>query len=271
MKAICVDDEALVLRLTLSLLKDIPVITEAVGFTDCAGALSFLAKESVDIAILDIDMPDMDGISLAMKIKELRPNVSIIFLTGYAQYAVDAFAFHASGYILKPVGRERLSTEIEYALQGMKRSAPRAHVFARTFGEFDLLVDGRPVTFSRSKAKEVLAYLVDRQGAGVTRSNIFSSIWEDAPYDRSGQKYLDTVIRALKDGLKKYGVEDILEFNKGSLRVCPEKIDCDMYRFFAGDVEYINAYRGEYMSSYPWADFSEAYLDSMKESFYVKP
>lgn len=55
------------------------------------------------MALLDIDMPSMNGIELAAKIKMLRPEVSVIFLTGYSQYALDAFNVHASGYLLKPM------------------------------------------------------------------------------------------------------------------------------------------------------------------------
>ena len=118
MRAICVDDEELVLRLTISLCELSPLVDEAKGFTRAAEVLSYLEENRADIAILDVDMPDMDGISLAMKIKEKRPEIAVIFLTGYSQYAVDAFAIHASGYLLKPVSRERLFSEIEYALKG---------------------------------------------------------------------------------------------------------------------------------------------------------
>lgn len=264
MRAICVDDEELVLRLTISLCELSPLVDEAKGFTRAVEVLSYLEENRADIAILDVDMPDMDGISLAMKIKEKRPEIAVIFLTGYSQYAVDAFAIHASGYLLKPVSRERLFSEIEYALKG-RSVENNKELFVRTFGEFDLLIDGKPISFPRAKSKELLAYLVDRQGGNVTRPTIFAALWEDGFYDRTMQKYLDTVIRTLRDTLRQYGVEDILEIKGGFLRICPEKVNCDAYRFFAGDPDAINAFRGEYMSAYSWANMSEAYLDRLKE------
>ena len=105
-----------------------------------------------------------------------------------------------------------------------------------------------------------MAYLVDRQGSGVTRAELFAAVWEDRPYDRGMQKQLDTYIRSLRDTLREYGAEEIMELSKGILRVRPETFTCDAYRFHAGDSEAINAYRGEYMSTYSWASMTESIL-----------
>ena len=267
MRAVCVDDEELVKDLAVSMCEELPILDEVKGFVRADEALDWINGNGADVAILDIDMPDMNGIELAAKIKEKHPGTAILFLTGHTRYALDAFAIHASGYILKPISRERLALEIEYALSGRKgQERERSHVEAKTFGEFDLFIDGMPVTFPRSKAKELLAYLIDRQGASVSRKNVFAVLWEDGLYDRSKQKYLDVIIRCLRDTLSEKGAGDILEVRKGTLRICPEKIDCDVYRFFAGEAEAVNSYRGEYMSSYSWASMSEAYMDRMKST-----
>ena len=178
-------------------------------------ALSRLREygERISMVLLDINMPVMDGITLAMRIKECSPDTAIIFLTGYSQYAVDAFRLHASGYLLKPVSPEQLRIETDYALSHRRQAAPprrASHVQARTFGEFELLVDGSPVLFSRATAKELLAYLVERQGSAVTRKDVFSAIWRDRPYDRAMQKQLDVTIRSLRDTLQEYGIQDLL-------------------------------------------------------------
>ena len=260
MRAICVDDEPLVLQLVVSLCEELPELSEVRGFGSAEEALAYLERQPADLALLDIDMPDMNGIELAMRIKQRQPDTAIIFLTGYAQYALDAFAVHASGYLLKPIDREKLSSEVAYALKGRPmRSA--GHIAAKTFGEFDLFVDGKAVSFPRAKAKELLAYLIDRQGGSVTRPTAFAALWEDEPYDRSRQKYLDVVIRSLRDTLAAHGVGELLHMEKGTLRIRPELLDCDLYRFIHGDVDAINAYRGEYMNAYSWASLSEAWVE----------
>ena len=180
---------------------------------------------------------------------------------------MDAIQLRASGYLLKPVNAEKLREEIAYAMNIRKlRMAPQtAHILARTFGEFDLFVDGAVVSFSRAKAKELLAFLIDRQGSSITRKTAFAALWGDAAYDRSMQKQLDVVIRSLRASLEEAGAAQILEMKRGSLRVVPELFTCDMYLFFRGDMDAVNAYRGEYMSSYSWGSLTEAYMDHVRK------
>ena len=109
MKIICVDDEELLVEDAVATCLELPQIDEAIGFSYPDEALAWLGNHSADIALLDIDMPSMSGIELAAKIKALRPEVAVIFLTGYSQYALDAFNVHASGYLLKPITKERLA------------------------------------------------------------------------------------------------------------------------------------------------------------------
>ena len=268
MKIICIDDEPLILNMTVALCRELPNAPEVCGFEKAADALRWLEDHMADIALLDINLPDMNGIELAARLRETDPNLSIIFLTGYSEYAVDAFRLHASGYLLKPVNKQRLKEEIDHAMRWRgEQSGPserRAQIYARTFGEFDLYANGQVVAFPRSKAKELLAYLIDRQGGSITRATAFAVLWEEGVYDRSMQKQLDVVIRSLRATLKSVGAEDVLEMKQGALRICPEKLDCDLYRFLGGDVNAINTYRGEYMNAYSWASTTEAFLDRMQ-------
>ena len=248
MKIICVDDEELVLQLTVTMCKSLSEDYDVFGYSGTGDALAAIDEDGADIALLDIDMPEMNGITMALKIKEKHPDTAIIFLTGFSQYAVDAFAMHASGYLLKPVSRERLSAEIEYALLNRGNDVSNAspsHISIKTFGNFDIYVDGQAVSFSRSKAKELLAYLVDRQGGTVSRAEAFALLWEEGMYDRSMQKQLDVIIRSMRATLQQYNISEILEIQSGSMRICPERVDCDMYRFLNGDPKAVNAYRGE--------------------------
>ena len=261
MKIICVDDEELVLDLVVRLCREMPQISEVVGFSSALKALEYLENNTADIALLDIDMPEMNGINLAVKMKKLRGNISIIFLTGYSHYAVEAFKIHANGYVMKPIEKERLENEINHIISpGASASYP--HIFAKTFGVFDFLVDGKSIHFSRSKSKELLAFLIDSQGAGVKRAVAFAALYEDKLYDRKMQKQFDVVVHSLKTTLDENKISDILEMKAGELRINPDLIDCDLYRLLAGDVRAINSYCGEYMTTYYWASFKEAYIDN---------
>ena len=264
MKIVCVDDEMLVLGLTVSMCRELPQKPEVTGFENAADALAYLRDNYADIVILDINMPDIDGITLANRIKEVQPEAALIFLTGYSDYAVDAFALHASGYLMKPVSRERLASEIEYVIADRMHRKSALPIVVKTFGEFEVYARGEMVHFSRERSKELLAYLVDRQGGGVSRANAFAMLWEDEAYDRKMQKQFDVIVRSLTSTLDEYGISEMFEMNKGLLRVVPQKFDCDLYHFVKGDGDYIKSYRGEYMSSYSWASLTEAYLDRIK-------
>ena len=74
------------------------------------------------------------------------------------------------------------------------------------------------------------------------------------------QKQFDVYIRSLRETLREYGVAEMMTMEKGILRINPDMFLCDAYRFYSGDSDAINAYRGEYMSSYSWASMTEGIL-----------
>ena len=260
MKAICVDDERLLVEHTVSLCKEMDDIDDVRGFTRVKDALMYMEEHPADLALLDIDMPEMNGIELAARIKESWPDTAIIFLTGYSQYAVDAFAVRASGYLLKPVTKQMLERDVSYVLSLWPERNAKTHILVRTFGNFDVFVDGEVVRFKMAKCKELLAYLINKQGSSVTRAEVFSILWEDRVYDRKMQKQLDVYIRSLRETLREYGIENIFEMSSGTLRIKPEQFTCDAYQFFMGDSKAINSYRGEYMSAYSWASMTESVM-----------
>ncbi len=92
----------------------------------------------------------------------------------------------------------------------------KPHITVNTFGMFDVFVDGELVLFSRSKSKDLLAYLVDRRGGSCKRSEVFSVLWENRTYDRSMQKQLDVIIRSMRDTLRSYRIEEMFELKRGA-------------------------------------------------------
>ena len=252
------DDEPLSLETLRRTVSDAAPLAELRCFSSAADVLMMIDKlhDQPDICFLDIEMPGMTGLELAVRIKERVPECGIIFVTGYTEYALDAYQIHANGYVVKPVTTRRIREELDHLrlAPNLAREPQPGKLEVRCFGPFDVYMNGEPVFFARAKTRELLAYLVDRQGTSVSRRAIASILWEDDKYDRTRQKYLDVLIRCMRDSLSEFGAEDIIEMKKGMLRVLPEKMDCDMYRFFEGDVDTINAYRGEYMTGYSWAN-----------------
>ena len=263
MKILCIDGDPLTLKTTVDLCRELSEKPEVTAFPAAAPALLWLKDHAADVALLETDLPDMNGLELAARMREIDPNLSIVFLSGYSEYAVEAFRLRASGYLLKPLSKKLLAEEIGHAMRQRRErpeTAAASRVTVQTFGEFDLFVDGRLVSFSRAKSKELLAYLVDRQGGSITRATAFAVLWEDGVYDRSKQKQLDVIIRSLRATLASVGADEIFDLKQGALRVRPETMNCDLYRFLNGDADAVNRYRGEYMSAYSWGSLTEAFL-----------
>jgi two-component SAPR family response regulator len=247
MIAVAVDDEPLMLSALTKAVQASADITAVADFTSCEDALDFIKSNRVDVAFLDINMRGMGGLSLAEKIIGIHPDCKIIFCTGYEEYAIAAFKLHASGYLLKPVSAEAVQAEIDHII-GVRQTEKQLVV--KCFGNFEVYAQGKPMTFKRSKTKELFAFLVDRNGAGVTVAEIGVMLWENNE-DQKNQNYIHQLFRDLRQSLEAVGAEEIFERNRYFYSVNPLKIDCDYYTYLkTGRPEFL----GEYMSQYSWAE-----------------
>lgn len=259
MRVLCVDGEEEALDHAVALCREHPVIDEAVGVKTAEEAIKWLKMNRSDLVLLGIELPDRDGIELAAELRKRHPRLAVVFLAKNAEHALRAYGVHPQNYLLKPLDRETLDGEINYYL--LSRSLRGvSHIEVKTFGSFEITVDGSALSFKRSKAKELLALLVDKQGAGVSREQAFTEMWEDREYDRKAQKYFDVVLHSLHETLAEYHISEIFELRSGFMRIRPELIDCDRYRFAAGETDAINAYQGIYMYGYPWAYWNGVYF-----------
>ncbi len=112
MNIIAVDDEKPVLFLTERAIRKAVPDCSLTGFTSAQEALCYAGSTMVDIAFLDIDMRMMDGLTLAQKLQEIHDKINIIFITGYSEFALNAFSLGSSGYIMKPVEPEAIALEV---------------------------------------------------------------------------------------------------------------------------------------------------------------
>ena len=101
-----VDDVAINREILKDIFKDEYKVVEA---EDGLGALEVLrGEEHVDIILLDIIMPLLNGMDVAREIRESDRNTKIVFLTSSSEFAIESYDVKASGYILKPVSYEKL-------------------------------------------------------------------------------------------------------------------------------------------------------------------
>lgn len=260
MKTIIVDDNSIIIEYTDKELQTMPQIELVASFKNPKEALDYATRNSIELAILDINMPDMNGIELLKRLRLINPDMAVIFLTADENYAMDAYRNRATGYVIKEDSSyaEDLSYAIETAKLVSKRNERR--IFARTFGNFDLFVNGEAIMFKSAKAKELLALLVDRQGGTVNTGQIIATLWEDRPNDEATQSLCSKIAKTLQEELDQHGIGDILVQSRGVKRVDIEKFDCDLYAFLNGDEYAMKSYLGEYMSEYGWAEERAAIL-----------
>lgn len=114
-KVLVVDDESLARARLVALLADCtqPTATVAGVAANAVQAMEFLQHHDVDAVLLDIHMPGMDGLALAKALETLSHPVAVVFITAYAEHAVQAFELSALDYLTKPVRLERLQLSLQ--------------------------------------------------------------------------------------------------------------------------------------------------------------
>ena len=254
MIAIAVDDEILMLGALVKAISASTDISGVVKFSDCEEALGYVRNNSVDIAFLDINMRGMGGLALAEAILAARPECKIVFCTGYEEYAIPAFKLHASGYLMKPISAEDVQGEIDN-IKGLRKKEKLLTV--KCFGNFEVYAQGETLLFKRLKTKELFAFLVDRNGAGMTAKQICAVLFPLDTDDTKNAAYLRQLVMDLKNALKLVGAEAVLCHETPCYRIDTDLIKCDYISYLeTGKPEF----HGEYMTQYSWAEETCAML-----------
>ncbi len=267
MTIIAVDDEKLALEAMMKTIVKAAPQARVHGFRSPDAVIDYLKDNvRIDVAFLDVEMSaNITGLDLADILTTRFPEINIIFTTGYSEYALDAIKMHCSGYIVKPVTLNRVKEELEN-LRNPVSDVNERKLEVRAFGNFEVFVDGAPLSFKYQKTKELLAYLVDRRGSLCRNGEIVSVLWEDDMDDNSHASYLKNLRSDLIGTLEMYGLEDCIVRGRGEIGIVPEKISCDYYDFLEGidGASGKNFFRGEYMSQYSWAEVTIAGLERME-------
>ena len=260
MNIIAVDDEKLALEGVMTAINKAKPDAKVQGFRHGMDAVKHVENNSCDVAFLDIEMREINGIELAKKLKVTNPAINIVFVTGYSEYTKEAFGLHASGYVMKPVTSDKIKHEIDdlrYPVQGNISNRVRF----QTFGNFEAFIDEQPVKFQYSKTRELLAYLVDRNGALTTNNEISNILWEHEDSTINHNSYLKNIKKDLINTLNKYRCDNILIRQRGLIGIDTSLVACDYYDWLNGKIEGINAYRGEYMVQYSWSEFTHGEIE----------
>ena len=255
-----IDDEPPMLRDARRAIAEAAPDAALITFDSAEGALDAIREQSLspDIIFSDIEMPGLSGLKFAVALKTASPDTRVVFVTGFSKYALDAFKVRAQGYIMKPLTPEQVLQELNELPKPPEAQPDKLRV--QCFGHFEVFWRDKPVIFARKQVKELLAFLIDQEGRVCTAEEICAALWEGESDLKAAKHRLRTAIGDLKTALQEIGMEDILIRERRQLGVRRDRIDCDYYRMLEGDMSAVNAFRGEYMVEYSWAELTAGRL-----------
>lgn len=116
MKVMMIDDEKamhIIMKRMLSKIGEVEIVG---AFQDTETAFSFLQNEEVDIVFVDISMPKESGLDFAKRLREIHPQIKLVFVTSHKEYALSAFDVYAYDYMIKPISQQRIEETVKRAL-----------------------------------------------------------------------------------------------------------------------------------------------------------
>lgn len=257
MKVLAVDNEKMQLKMLERAIREAVPDVELTAFNIPMQALEWAKENTIDVAFLDIEMPVMNGVVLGKELKKLNPKVNLIFVTGYYQeYAAEAAPLHFSGYLEKPANATMVLNELENLRYPMEEKKASTKLKVKCFGNFDVLYNGVPVEFERSKTKELFAYLVDRRGATVNGNQICAVLYEDDSNEKNNKSDLRKSVADLRSSLAAIGKENVFIKGFDSYAINADELDCDFYDWEKNVPYAIRAFHGEYMNQYSWGEYT---------------
>ena len=249
------------------LLKKYLTEMEILSFDDPLAALAKARETEIDTAFLDVAMPELGGIELGQYLKDLNPYVNLVFMSESPDRGYDALNLHASGYMLKPLSDPQVKKELlDLRYPEVRKKLKR--VFAQTFGNFELFVDGKPVAFKYSRTKEMIAILINNRGAQTTNGEIIASLWEDDGDPEKKTSYLCNLRQDMQNTFTKLRITDIITKQRGSMAIAKDRIECDLYDWLENKKDSKYHYLGDYMNQYSWPEYRHAELDEISYALY---
>ena len=280
MKVMLIDDERLaIMQLEMMLNQSYSeVIKDIRTFQLVSEAIEDIPSYKPNVVFLDIHMPEMSGMEAAEKIQALHPNVEIIFVTAYDQFAIQAFELNALDYLLKPVTHARLDKTIQRIIETVKvpttvEPVPFIQkIYCMNKIRFQLC--GQPQVYPKwrtAKAQELFAYLIHHRGEYVSKYKIINMFTPEIDKKR-GLTQLYTVVYQIRRCLKESGIDLVIENDSIQESYCL-KVENTLFDFEEWEqqarqlsqhepLDYeqletiVSSYEGNYMGEYdyPWAD-----------------
>lgn len=251
MRAILVDDEAIMLRSFMRNSAGIPQLNVVAQFQSAEEAIAYAQKNTFELALLDVCLPGMNGIELAVRLRKIHPSLLGVFISAYDNYVRDFNEIGADYYILKPYKKETIQMMVEkMALLAVRL---KKDIYIQMFGRFNVLKNGIPIKIS-GKTKEILALIATRRGKEISNEEIYSTIWENREYSNENMKVYYNALARLKRALEDAGASELLLSTSRGQMLNTAVCDCDYFAWQDKREEDNSRFEGEFLSEYSWSE-----------------
>lgn len=258
METIVVDDELLSMEQFQEVCKNIPEIHLVGKFDKSQTALEYAKTHRVDFALLDIEMPQMDGLELGRRLKELHPDMILIYVTGHSQYVAQTLKVRADYCVMKPYDEVDVKEAIERAKLLARRQDKKIRV--QMFGRFEIFAGDHVLIFQNKKSKELLALCMDHKGGNVTMEEAIDKLWPERPYDEKVKRLYRKAVGSVQEVLQHAGISGFFENGRGWCHVNCNDIECDYLAFLSDTKKNQELFQGEYLFDYEWGEETLAQL-----------
>ena len=193
--AVCDDEE--LFRIEFKTILDKVLVNSEYDIDTFPGGSSLyeaFLKNPFDLVFLDIEMPGIDGITLAKRLRAVSENVQIVFLTSHIEYALEGYEVNALRYLVKPVDINKLGEVLKY-IQDKKNNSRQ--IMIKQEGE-DIVIDISDVIYIESLDKNVR--IVTSKSEYITRYNIsdYEEELKNSGFFRSHRSYLISLSKVKK-------------------------------------------------------------------------
>lgn len=272
-RTVVVDDETKALERLSRLVGQTQHLSLAGSFSDPEEAMAYIVKEEVEVVFLDIEMPAVSGLELAEQIFEVKPDIDVVFVTAYDQYALQAFQVHATGYLLKPIALEDIEKQVTTIIRRHKakeQSSPTGQFHVQCLGNFVCYPQGpkrERLEWRTKKAEELFSFLLHYGGKPVGKEKILDTLWPEFEPEKAAQN-LHATSWYIRNALCAVGCDGMFLRKKNCYLLDMAAITCDADEFTAliehmvkGDSsiavmeQALTLYQGQYLDgrSYEWA------------------
>lgn len=258
MKILIIDDEWAARQELERVVKNVVADADIQTASNAADALRLGRSNAYDVIFLDVQIPDMDGLTIAREILEVHPQTNIVVTTANPQYALEAVRLYVCDFIVKPLQEKDLRNAFAHLRWPVESKIQRLRI--QCFGPFEVYWNGEPLTFGRTKTKELLAYVIDHNGASCTSEEIAAALWDNNDDMTARKAYIRGLIQDLRNTLDSIGMGSLIIRRSNEIAIRRDMLECDYYSFLDGKEEALDSYRGEYMSQYAWSEYSQGEL-----------